>query len=511
MSDASFRKGTLVDPLRRIDAERRDMIHNASISILSEPGFLCFNEQAADIFGANGCTVTREDAEGAWNVRIPREVVMNAVESAPSRIVLGARDRSKALELDSTVPREYFGTGSETNIFLETSIEKFRAVSDSSKEIEAPVFTEHRGSISRLCDSARLCNALENVDFFIRNVNIQDEGIGEDNKDVNVFFASLMYMTKHVQAGITNLDALDDVLRMAEIIAGGPEALKENPLVSFIACVVKSPLQMVNDTTNKVIEIAKRGVPLVISSSPQGGSTAPVQEEGIVSMINAEILAGITLTQLVNPGTPVLYGAVPVRARLDTLHDLYGIADFVHYNLDCVQMARQYRIPCYSTAGVGDAKTPGVQATLEKMLTHMGVGMSGAQYIHYAFGLLDRTNVFSPVQAVLDDSAVGMVRNVARKPKFDADDVQGAVNEVGKVMKSGTRLFARHIRKHLRRGVVSDPFPYAGDGVHDETIARAVDRLAEIRGTPGEPLPKEIIEKIREAVPGLLSIDNFRL
>jgi trimethylamine--corrinoid protein Co-methyltransferase len=148
---------------------------------------------------------------------------------------------------------------------------------------------------------------------------------------------------------------------------------------------------------------------------------------------------------------------------------------------------------------------------MEKMLTHLGVGMSGAQYIHYAFGLLDRTNVFSPVQAVLDDSAVGMVRNVARKPKFDADDVSKAVNEVGKVMKSGTRLFARHIRKHLRRGVVSDPFPYAGEGSQDETIARAAGRLAEIRSTPGEPLPEETIAKIREAVPGLLSIDNFRL
>ena len=75
----------------------------------------------------------------------------------------------------------------------------------------------------------------------------------------------------------------------------------------------------------------------------------------------AEILAGIAFTQMIAAGAPVLYGSVPVRARLDDLHDLYGCPEFNQYNIDCAQLARYYKIPCYSSAGVGDAKVPGMQ------------------------------------------------------------------------------------------------------------------------------------------------------
>jgi trimethylamine--corrinoid protein Co-methyltransferase len=209
-----------------------------------------------------------------------------------------------------------------------------------------PRYTEIRGSTALLSRAAKLCEQLEHLDFFIRPLNIQDPEITSDNHDVNKFFASLNNITKHVQAGLTSLARFKDVVTMAEIIAGGDTALRENPIVSFIACVFKSPLQIVDDTAEKVFAIVESGLPLVISSSPQGGSSAPIQEAGMVAQINAEILAGITLTQLIREGAPVLYGSVPVRARLDDLHDLYGCPEFNQYNIDCVQLARYYKIPC---------------------------------------------------------------------------------------------------------------------------------------------------------------------
>jgi trimethylamine--corrinoid protein Co-methyltransferase len=109
-------------------------------------------------------------------------------------------------------------------------------------------------------------------------------------------------------AGQTALSQLDNVIRMAEIIAGGEKQLRENPIISFITCLVKSPLQFVNDTTQTLIEICRRGLPVAVAISPQAGTTAPMKEAGIVAQTNAEILAGITLSQLVNKGTPILYG-----------------------------------------------------------------------------------------------------------------------------------------------------------------------------------------------------------
>jgi len=117
------------------------------------------------------------------------------------------------------------------------------------------------------------------------------------------------------------LKQLNNVVRMAELVAGGKKTLEDNPIISFITCLVKSPLQFVDDTTATFIEVCRRGLPIVVSSSPQAGTTAPIKEAGIMAQINAEVLAGITLGQLVKPGTPVLYGSVPVRARMDTLGD----------------------------------------------------------------------------------------------------------------------------------------------------------------------------------------------
>jgi len=508
----NIRPGTPVVPILRIDENQVQSLHDASLSILDNPGITCFSPNAAQRLSRAGCKVFPiKSGTQAWQIRFPPKVIAKGLETAPTRIVLGARKPENTLLLDAHLPSVYFGTGSEANIYLETDMAEFVRKDDPSFVLSHPVFSQKRGTVRLLCQSAKLCNQLDHLDFFIRNVNIQDDQINPDNKDVNVFLASLMYMTKHVQAGLTNLKRLDDVVNLAELVAGGPEKLKENPIISFITCLIKSPLQMVEDTTEKLIAIAEKGLPVVVSSSPQGGSTAPIQEEGMVALINAEILAGITLTQVVNPGTPVLYGAVPVRARLDTLHDLYGAPEFIHYNIDCIQMARHYGIPCYSTAGVGDAKVPGLQATVEKLFAQLYVASAGAHYIHYAFGLLDKTNVFSPLQAVLDDAHIGIVRQILRQPKFNREETETAVEEIRKVSGSKTKLFARHIRKWIKKGMVSPPYPFECGKEEDSVMEKAYIRLQEILKGPDEKLTDDLIQKIHKKIPGLLPAQHFEL
>jgi trimethylamine--corrinoid protein Co-methyltransferase len=224
----------------------------------------------------------------------------------------------------------------------------------------------------------------------------------------------------------------------------------------------------------------------------------------MVAQINAEILAGVTLTQLIREGAPVLYGSVPVRARMDDLHDLYGCPEFNQYNIDCAQMARFYNIPCYSTAGVGDAKMPGTQAVFEKLLTHLYMGLSGAQYIHYAFGLLDRTNTFCPVQAVIDNELIGKVRHCLRSAKVSREETEAAVTMVNKVMASSHRLFARHARKAIHAGDVSDPFRFESKDLQDRVIEKALEQMAEIEDRPHAHLPADILDSVYDEVPRLL-------
>ncbi|MDY6855543.1 MAG: trimethylamine methyltransferase family protein [Thermodesulfobacteriota bacterium] len=500
--EETYREGTLIKPYERLSQEQIDLIDKTSLEILGDPGVSCYNEEAVDLFTKSGATV--EKGDGFWNLRVPEKMVRDAVENAPSRVKLGARKEENALLLDAKVPLIYFGSGSESNTWLDVEMERFKKVG-GDLEIDIPQFKTSRGSVSLLCRAARISEQLEHLDFFIRPVNIQDEDITEENHDVNKFFASLNNITKHVQAGLTSLNQLDNVIKMAEIIAGGEANLRKNPIISFITCLFKSPLQMVEDTTQKSIEIVKRGMPLVISSSPQGGSTAPIKEAGMVAQINAEILCGITLTQLISEGAPVLYGSVPVRSRMDDLHDMYGAPETAQYNLDCVQMARYYDIPCYSTAGVADSKVPGIEATVEKLFSHLSVATSGAQYIHYAFGLLDRTNTFCPVQAVLDNEQIGSIKRYLRLPIVSQSDCKESLEQVRRVMASSTRLYARFVRKELHLGNVSQPYSFESRDMEDRVISNALKRLMELEERPPSRLPDETVDEIYDCIPAILS------
>ena len=482
------REGVVVRPLCRLSQAQIKLIDGVSRDLLENPGLLCYNAAAADIYRSAGAKI--ESAEGCVRVCIPPSIVDKALDSAPSKVVLGARDPANRLVLDAHEPRVRFGSGSETNVWLDVEFEG-----------TAPKFTRLPGSIQRLRNSAHLCENLENLDFFIRNVNIRDEGITETNKDVNQFFTSLNNISKHVQAGLTSLEALGDVVRMGQIVAGGKNAFEENPVLSFITCVIKSPLQMVDDTSAKLIEISKRRIPVVISSCPMGGATGPFDEFGMVAQINAELLAGVALNQLVAPGAPVLYGAVPVRTRLDNLNDMYAAPEFVHYNLDCAQMARFYGLPCYSTAGVGDTSVPGIQATAEKMLTLLSVPASGTQYVHYAFGLLERTNVFCPEQAILDDAQIDLVKRTLQDAPVDERRREEVLSLVREVMESTHKTYMYHLPLPSR-----DPV-YARYPLEDDeagALAAAHRRYREIRGRPRNQMPAELRNEIIRSVPGLL-------
>ncbi|MFP4176070.1 MAG: trimethylamine methyltransferase family protein [Candidatus Brocadiia bacterium] len=483
------REGVIVEPEERLSSGQVKTIDGVSRELLEDPGLLCYNQDAAELYEEAGAEIESED-EDCVRVRISPQDLDTALENAPSKVVLGARNPDNRLILDADEPRSRFVSGSETNVWLDVGFDG-----------DTPRLERREGSIERLCHAAHLADNLEHLDSFIRCVNIRDKGVTERNKDVNKLLASLNNITKHVQAGLTSLDALDDVVRMGQIIAGGEKAFRSNPVISFITCVIKSPLQVVEDTAEKLIEIASRRVPVVISSSPMGGTTAPFDEFGMVAQINAEILAGVMLTQLVSPGTPVLYGSVPVRCRLDTLEDMYGAPEFNHYNRDCAQMARFYGLPCYSTANVGDAEEPGIQATAEKMLTLMDVPRSGAQYIHYAFGLLERTNVFCPEQAVLDNAHIGMIKHALSAPDIDEEGRDEVLSTIREVMQTDHKTYMYHLPMPTRQKVYAN---YPLENEEGGALKAAHEQYHEILESERDQLPPEIITDIKDNVPGVL-------
>ncbi|MBN1161618.1 MAG: trimethylamine methyltransferase family protein [Dehalococcoidales bacterium] len=501
------REGILIEkPLERLSCEQVQQIHDASIEILNNLGLLCFNKNAAKIYQGSGAAVSKVSGSNipCWHIKIPEKLVTAALDSAPCTVTLGARNPDNALVMRGDEPRVYFITGSETNTWLDVDFPTYVSKADPKKEIKIPEFKPRRGTVADLCDSAHVCEHLETVDGYIRTVNIQDKDINEDNKDVNKYFACLNNTTKHVMSGLTNLKQLDDVVKMAEIIAGGRDNLKNNPLISFITCLVKSPLQFVDDTTETFMEVCKRGLPIVVSSSPQAGTSAPIKEAGILAQINAEVLAGITLGQLVNKGTPVLYGTVPVRARMDTLGDSYGSVETSQYNIDCAQMARFYSLPNYSTSGVCDVKIPGQQSSIERLFSDILVTLSGPQFLHCAFGLLDCNSVFCLLQAVLDNAHFKMIKFFLKSPGINEQELETVKKQIRDVVATPQKMFINYIRPVMRTGEISPPYPFEGEGDSDSVFALANGHLQELLAKPVEHIDRATTAKIYREIPGLL-------
>jgi trimethylamine--corrinoid protein Co-methyltransferase len=145
-----------------------------------------------------------------------------------------------------------------------------------------------------------------------------------------------------------------------------------------------------------------------------------------------------------------------------------------------------------------------MQALFEKLLTHLYMAMTGAQYIHYALGLLDRTNTFCPLQAVLDNEQIGKVKHCLREPKVNREEIDAVLEMVKKVMASSHRLYARFARKAMHSGDVSSPYRFEAKGLEDKVIENALDYMARLEAEPAPHLDRATVERVFDEVPGIL-------
>ena len=158
--------------------------------------------------------------------------------------------------------------------------------------------------------------------------------------------------------------------------------------------------------------VAEAGIPLAIPAEPIAGATAPVTLAGTVTNLCCETIAGIFLAQLVNPGTPCLFGSVGTGADIRTMGYVSGSVEEGLINAAAAQMAQFYGLPFYATAGQSDAKCMDAQAGWEGAITNLLVAMAGANFIHDAVGLLEFCMTASYEKYVMDNEILGEVVRV---------------------------------------------------------------------------------------------------
>ena len=295
-----------------------EAIHLATLEVLSETGVNVQSDRAREIYAAGGARVNNE----TWQVTFPPKMVQAAIDSAPPQFIAHGRRKEDDAILDSTrVAYTSFTEGVE--IFdLDTGEIRDTTIKD-------------------LALLTHVCDSMDIIDVVCSIVNG-----GDVPQELNGLYNAatvLLNTTKHFDCGPNTAKEADYIYRIAEAIVG-PENMPHRSPVNFGGCPI-SPLRLAPDMTDILIYTAEKKLPCEILSMAMSGGTAPANLAGTLVVHNAEVLSAIILTQLVTPGTPVLYGTSTTAMNLKTATATVGSPELALISAAVAAIARYYQIP----------------------------------------------------------------------------------------------------------------------------------------------------------------------
>ena len=461
-----------------------DKINEAVISLLEKGGVKVYTRTGRNAFREAGANVNESD----YLVRIPRSMIEDAIDSAPSKVVLCGRNPVNDCVLEGS--NVYLGTGGTAINVLDMQTGKQRP--STNEDVR---------------QMARLMDALQNISIFTINVFCNDVA-DKDDIDVNRFYSAITNTSKHVMGGVYSRKGLQDVVELAALIAGGMDRLRKRPFVSFITLII-SPFKIDDIYGEFTCYLAKEGLPVVVPTEPLCGTTSPVTMAANVVMQTAETLSGVVLTQLINPGAPVICGSVGSITDLRTMGHLSGPIERGMLNAGVSQMAQYYKLPYYSTAGMTDSKVVDAQTGYESGMMNLLVAMSGANYIHDAAGLMEFDLTASYEKLVIDDEIIARCLRVLRG--IEVTDETIALDLMLKVGPGGDYLSEEHTVKHMRSEFVSNTVSdlehreqWEAEGSKD-TFTRAHEVATKLL-TEHKPMPIDpsVDKEIRRRFPAIL-------
>lgn len=294
-------------------------VHAATLSLMKKCGVRVGGKEAKEIYRKAGCSIDEETGL----IRFPEELVNDAIMKAPERYTMCGRNPKHDFEFGSDqVFYTCFGTGVEV-VDPETGERK----TSDSKEL---------GNLARFVD------AIPEINAFTTAVAAQD--CPPHVKDLYEARAVLYNTTKHAILDAENGKNASLIIDMAAVIAGGRDKLRERPIITLCICP-NSPLEIHEGASEVVIETCRAGLPISILSMGLAGGTTPATLAGTLVVTNAEILAGIVLAQLVNPGNPVMYGSSTTIMDMQHATSPVGAPEHGMFGAAVAQLGKYYKIP----------------------------------------------------------------------------------------------------------------------------------------------------------------------
>lgn len=472
--------GIPADYFRLLSLKEVEAIHKASLRVLEEAGYLVEHDRALELLAEAGCQVDFKTK----NVKVPQALLMDTVKKAPARIKLCGRDPQNDLVIEPNTI--FFSNGG-------TAIKIYDFATGERRDT----------TLEDVATIARMVDALDNIHMI--HLPCYPHDCDKEEVDVNRYFNAINNSTKHIMGGVYKHPG--KVIKLAQKIAGGEEALRERPFISMICCGI-SPLRMEYNYIDFMFEIVNAGIPLVTSNCPISGLTAPMTLAGHLVQINAEALFGVFFAQILKSGTPVFYSVVPTIADMRTTGFLFGAIENGIMNAACSQLATFYNLPLYSTGGISEAKIADAQAGYEKAMGTLLATLAGGQLIHNTAGLLDGSITFSLEQLVIDNEINGMALRAAQGIEVNEETMAEEV--IKSVGSHGNYLSQMHTVKHMRSETffprLANRMSYS-DWVKEgskDIAQKAHDVAAELlQNHQPTRVPSEIVKELQKEFPEL--------
>jgi trimethylamine---corrinoid protein Co-methyltransferase len=473
-------------PVELADGEQIEALHATSMRILSELGIRVMSDAVMDLFQAASALVDRDEKI----IRIDEGIVTAALRTAPSSFTLTGRNAAKRLTI-----------GGDTLAF---------GLVAGPPNVHDRINGRRSGNLADYRNFIRLAHHFNAIHILGNQVTAPQE-LPANSRHLDAYLANLTLSDLAFHCTAIGRGRAMDGIEMMAIARGIPvEAMKHDPGISTIISV-NSPRLLDDAMAEGLIALAEHGQPVTITPFTLMGAMTPVTLPAALAQQNAEALFGVVLTQLVNPGAPVMYGAFTSNVDMRSGAPAFGTPENTKANMIAGQLARRYSLP-YRTSNANGSNTVDLQAAYETGMATWGAVMGGANLIYHAAGWLEGGLCASYEKLILDVEILQNMMEFLRPIEFGEDDL--GFEAIKSVPPGGHFFGAAHTMERYEtafyRPMLSDWQNYEGweaAGAHD-----ALDRatalwqkaLKEYEEPAMDPAVREALEayvaRRREAI-----------
>jgi len=376
--------------LRVVPAELIAPILTEAKRILAEIGIEVRGARLRQRLLDHGLRLART-ADDAERVLFPAAVVERAIEAAPKSITLHDRTGARYAELGGN--NVHFVPGSSGLQVLDHRTGQTRPAATRD-------FIEY----------VRLADGLKNLGYLATAFSTND--IEPQVSDAWRLYLVLTNSLKPVVSGAFSEHGVPRMAAMMQLFRRDQADLIARPM-SIFTVTATGFYRYSEDSCQNLLDCAEFGIPVEIVPVTLMGLIAPVTLVGATVMHVADVLAGVTMAQIVKPGTPVLFGGAPATFHMRTAMSPMAAIEALHLNVAYVEIAKHLELPTQAYMALSEGKFLDAQAGAETFAGALLAAIAGVNSVSGP-GMLDYVLTFSLEKLVFDDELCGQALHFCR-------------------------------------------------------------------------------------------------